>query len=258
MEGASDETKALIDALFEVIAREGSDPLIVYIRDVENWILNNFEAYTSFKERIERVKGRVLVMTSYISKVGGRQVLVPLLFWKSIRLLMDNRGRLHGPGLSSRMEGVFAVRGESADRLSVEGLFSLRSVELCWVWVQAHFKPSGKILQLPVIHLRLLHLSSLNLAHQFSESRRSNQCKKVEAVSRGCFQYCSQLVRQPRGSSASKMMYKLAHPRSPNHETLRSATHTRGQRSRIPTAGNGDREPARFFCSCPYYLRPLM
>eukprot|EP00243_Klebsormidium_subtile_P003995 TRINITY_DN1777_c0_g1_i1.p1 TRINITY_DN1777_c0_g1~~TRINITY_DN1777_c0_g1_i1.p1 ORF type:complete len:674 (+),score=306.34 TRINITY_DN1777_c0_g1_i1:68-2023(+) len=68
LEGASDETKALIDALFEVIAAEGEDPLIVYIRDVENWILNNFEAYTSFKERIERVHGRVLVMTSYISK----------------------------------------------------------------------------------------------------------------------------------------------------------------------------------------------
>lgn len=71
LEGASDETKALIDALFEVIAAEGEDPLIVYIRDVESWILNNFEAYTSFKERIERVRGRVLVMTSYISKVSG-------------------------------------------------------------------------------------------------------------------------------------------------------------------------------------------
>ena len=86
MEGASDETKALIDALFEVIAAEGTDPLIVYIRDVESWILNNFEAYTSFKERIERVRGRVLVMTSYISKVGP---------WRHLGALEDTLGEHH-------------------------------------------------------------------------------------------------------------------------------------------------------------------
>jgi hypothetical protein len=142
LEGASDETKALIDALFEVIAREGSDPLIVYIRDVENWILNNFEAYTSFKERIERVKGRVLVMTSYISKVGDVKFQSPCSLEEAIPVeeeptiveeeptiveeespLVDGQRALVSELWSpSCMEGVFAVRGECADHLSVDGL----------------------------------------------------------------------------------------------------------------------------------------
>ncbi|GBG64633.1 hypothetical protein CBR_g45688 [Chara braunii] len=98
LEGAAgeDTDKLVLDALFEVLAAEGAkEPMILFIRDVEKTILVNFERYSIFKKKVERLEGRLVVIGAHAmpdarkekSHPGG--LLFPPKFGSSHTTLLD-------------------------------------------------------------------------------------------------------------------------------------------------------------------------
>ncbi|CAN4087924.1 unnamed protein product [Withania somnifera] len=107
--GADDLDKLLISALFEVVFSESKNsPFILFMKDAEKSMAGNSESYSTFRSRLERLPGNIIVIGSHAHTDNRKEKSHPggLLFTKfgsnQTALLdlafPDSFGKLHDRG----------------------------------------------------------------------------------------------------------------------------------------------------------------